>query len=187
MSTEIKNAERKKVVTPIFRVSFPAVFKPEGMDGSEPKYGVTMLFDSEADLTELKQIARAAVKEKWGDKPPANMRTPFRDGAEKPDLDGYAGCVFVAARSKRRPGVVDENVQPIIDESQFYAGCYARASVTAYTYDKSGNKGVSFSLVNVQKIKDGEPFSSTSNPEDDFGPASESSVDESAMDDRLGF
>ncbi len=33
-----------KILTPEFRVSFPAVFEPSGMEGQEKKYSVTMLF-----------------------------------------------------------------------------------------------------------------------------------------------
>jgi len=158
----------EKVITPEFRVSFPHVFKAHAFQDQEPKFRLTMLFDKAADLSAMKQLASNAAVEKWGKKIPADLRSPFRDGSEKEDLEGYEGMVFINATSKQKPGVVDENVQDIMDETEFYAGCYARATVTAYAYDAMGNRGVSFGLQNVQKLRDGEPFSGRTKASDDF-------------------
>lgn len=166
-----------KVLTPKFRVSFPQVFKAEAFEDGDPKYAITMLFDKDADLTEMKKAAEAAAKEKWADKIPKNLRSPFRDGDEK-ELDGYAGKIFVRASSKSKPGVVDQNVKPIVDPSEFYPGCYARATVVAFAYEAKGNKGVSFALLNVQKLGDGEAFGNRSNPEDDFAPVAGEASDD---------
>jgi len=165
-----------KVITPTFRVSFPNVFRPaKPMAGStqEPKYGLTMLFSKDDDISALKKAAEDACAEKWGadkSKWPKNLRSPFRDQGEK-DYEGYEeGAVFVNATSKQRPGLVDANMNDIIDESEFYAGCYARASINAFAYDTAGNRGVAFGLNNVQKLKDGEPLGGRTRPEDDFEP-----------------
>ena len=163
------------VITPEFRVSFPFVFRPQkAMEaGKDPKYAVTMLFPKGTDLSKLKAAANAVVAEKWGadkTKWPKGMRTPFRDQGEK-EFSGYeAGAIFVTATSKQRPGVVDAQVQDIIDESQFYAGCYARATIRAFAYDQAGNRGVAFGLQNIQKLRDGEPLGGRSRPQDDFEP-----------------
>lgn len=160
-----------KLITPEARLSFPSLFVPRApMEGSagEPKYGCTLLFPKTADLSALKAAASAAVKEKWPSGAPKGLRSPFRDGSEK-DLDGYAGCIFINVSSARKPGVVDENLQPIIEANGIYAGCYVRASVRAYAYEKAGNRGVAFGLNNIQKVRDGEPFgAAASKPEDDF-------------------
>lgn len=159
------------VMTPEFRVSFPAVFKPKRQKGdatSEPKYGLTMLFPKGADLSKLKAAAQEAVREKWGDKPPKNLRSPFRDQGEK-EYEGYEeGAVFVSASSKQKPGLVDRQRQDIIDETEFYPGCYARATIRAFAYDNNGNKGVAFGLNNVQKLRDGDPLGGRTRAQDDF-------------------
>jgi len=160
-----------KIVTPEFRVSFPALFEPKGFEGQDPKYKVNMLFSKSTDLSSLKKLANDAILEKWPtkEKRPTNIRTPFRDGdKDKADQDGYQDCIFVAATSKMKPGVVDSELNPILDAEEMYAGCYARASITAYAYDKMGNVGVAFGLQHVQKVKDGEPFSGRGKAEDDF-------------------
>ena len=161
------------IMTPEFRCSFPAVFKArssksdDGSDGT-PKYGITMLFAKDADLSKLKAAAKEAAKEKWGDKIPKNLRSPFRDQGDK-ELEGYVeGCVFITASSLQKPGLVDRNREDIIDETEFYAGCYARATVRAFAYDKKGNKGVAFGLNNVQKLRDGESLSGRTRAQDDF-------------------
>lgn len=159
------------VMTPEFRVSFPAVFKPKRQKGdatSEPKYGLTMLFPKGADLSKLKAAAQEAVKEKWGDKPPKNLRSPFRDQGDR-ELEGYVeGCVFINASSLQKPGLVDRQRQDIIDETEFYPGCYARATLRAFAYDNNGNKGVAFGLNNVQKLRDGDPLGGRTRAQDDF-------------------
>lgn len=167
-----------KVMTPEFRASFADVFVPRAPEeGKEPVYAVTMLFAKDADLSALKAAAKAAAIEKWGadqNKWPKNLKLPFRDQGEK-DYDGYeAGCIFVRASSKQKPGLVDANVQPIIDPSEFYSGCYARATVNAFAWGgaahQKGQNGVSFGLQNIQKIHDGEAFGGRSKPTDDFAP-----------------
>jgi len=161
--------DKTKLMTPEFRVSFPAVFEPQDFNG-KLTYSVTMLFPKGTDLTALKEAVKAAAEEKWGKKVPAGIRNPIRDGAEKAHLDGYDGTMFIRASSKTKPGLVDQNCIEIIDQSEFYAGCIARATVLAFAYDQAGNKGVSFLLSNLQKVADGESFSSRSRAADDFTP-----------------
>lgn len=173
-----------KVNTPEFRAAFPNVFVPRRNELSQAdEYSVVALFAPGADLAALKAAARAAVIKKWGadqSKWPPNLKSPFRDQGERKKQndagqwvlpDGYAeGAIFINLKSKQKPGVVNQNVEEIIDSSEFYGGCYARASVNAYAYDQKGNKGVAFGLGNIQKIKDGDPFGNRTKPQDDFQP-----------------
>jgi len=165
------------VYTPRFRLSFPNLFEPSkpknAPESQEKKYSCTMLFDEDADLSELKAAAAAAVKEKWGDNPPADMRKPFRDQGDK-EYDGYVkGAKFITASSKQRPGVVDKNVKPIIDPADIYPGCYCIATVRAFAYGGKGTgfrPGVAFGLQNIQKVADGESLSGRTTAENDFAP-----------------
>lgn len=167
-------ADPLKVKTGEFRVSFPAVFTPkESLTPGQPaKFTLTMLFPVAAieAINAMKAAAAAACEKKWGAdraKWPRPMRSPFGNGEEK-DYDGYKGHVYINATSAQKPGIVDAALQPITDETKFYAGCYARATVVAYAYDKAGNRGVAFSLHNVQKLRDGAPFGSRRAAGDDF-------------------
>lgn len=169
--------------TPTFRVSYPNVFKAKRNDlNGKDEFSVVALFKKGEDLSALKAAAQKAIVDKWGpdkEKWPKNLRSPFRDQSERAkEVDGKRilpagheeGAIFLNLKSSQRPGVVDQNVQDIIDESQFYAGCYARASVNAYAYDQKGNRGVSFGLGNIQKVRDGEPLGNRAKPEQDFAP-----------------
>ncbi|MES2348460.1 MAG: DUF2815 family protein [Pseudomonadota bacterium] len=170
-----------KLITPEFRVSFANIFRPATPlpgtpAGAKPKYGLTMLFPKGADLSAMKAAAQTAAVEKFGDKLKdpnfaKRLRSPFRDQGEK-TFEGYeSGAIFVNVTSGQRPGLVDQNVQPIIEESQFYSGCYAIASLNAFAYDTAGNVGVAFGVNNIQKRRDGEPLGGRTRPEDDFVPA----------------
>jgi hypothetical protein len=190
---------KKKCTTPEFRVSFPHVFeKHSGFEGQEPKYSIVMLFPKNTDLKDLKRAAFNAATEKWGEKTkwPKNIRMPFRDGDEKSDLAGYEDTIFVTASSKQKPQVVsnkkvDDQFPRIEKEDEtFYAGCYARATLIAFAYDKAGNKGISFSLQNIQKLKDGEQFSGRKNADDEFDEVEDGSEDASSYEDAdagMGF
>ena len=88
---------------------------------------------------------------------------PLRDGDSLTDSGEarspeFAGHWFISAKAtmKNRPFVVDGQLQPIIDESEVYSGCYINAAIQFYAYENSGNKGVAASLIGVQKVQDGE-------------------------------
>lgn len=171
------NAKIEPVITPFFRVAFPHVFKPYSFNPEqEAKFSVVMLFDPEDQMSEddqkkfraMKAMVKAVAKAKWPSGIPSGIRNPFRKGEEKPSLEGYAGKIFAPATTKMKPGLVDRNNQPIIDPAEFYGGCYARASVNAFAYDRMGNRGVSFGLQNIQKVRDGDPFSGRKKAEDTF-------------------
>lgn len=172
------------VHTPEFRVSYPHVFKAKKNDlNGKDEYSLVALFSSKTDLAKLKAAAQAVIESKWGSdkkKWPPNLKTPFRKQEERAKQDdngnlifpeGYEkGGIFLTLKSEARPGLVDKNVQPIIDPSDFYAGCYAIASIRAYAYDQKGNKGVAFGLQNIQKTKEGDPISGRVKAEAEFAP-----------------
>lgn len=165
--------ERKKVLTPMFRVSFPHVFTPHKADEkAEPKYSVLMIFEKGTDLSKLVEAAKEVAIQKYGalDKLPKGFRWPFRKGEEKIEkgLDGFTpGSIFFTASTKQPPGIIDGHRAPILKAEEFYAGCYAYATVHAFVYDTKGNVGVSFGLNNLQKAREGTPLGRT-RAEDDF-------------------
>ena len=175
-----------KIITPEFRVSYAHVFKAQKNDLSgKMEYSVVAIFPSNADLSALKQAAQNTLVEKFGadqSKWPTTMRNPFRKCSERWKNeggkqiipagyeDGNATFMTFKANEEYKPGVVDQNVQPIIEPKDFYSGCYAIASVRPYFYDQKGNRGVSFGLNNIQKVRDGEPLGGQSSPASDFKP-----------------
>lgn len=164
-----------KVVTGKVRFSYLHVFEPWAMDdGQEPKYSVSLIIRKDDKFT-LERIGKAVeaakqmAKAKNGGKLPAKFKLPLSDGdIGRPEDEAYAGCYYVNANAKTKPGVVDKNLNPIIDPDEIYSGCYGRASITFYPFDVSGNKGVACGLNNLQKLKDGEPLGGRNAPEADF-------------------
>lgn len=157
----------KSALTPEFRVSFPYVMTGQEKDQVKNgvvekvvKYSVTMLFPKDADLTVLATLVNNVMTEKFGpDKTKwPKIRKPFRDQGEKADkYKGYeAGAVFSTATSNQKPGVLDVTGKRIVEPSEFYAGCYAVATVRAFYYKNTGNEGVAFGLSNIMKTRDGE-------------------------------
>lgn len=169
-------ASRKgtKVITGQVRLSYAHIWEPSAIEGNEPKFSVSVIV-SKNDKETLKAIkeaveeAKETGKGKWNGKIPAVLKTPLRDGdVERPDDEAYAGCYFFNASSKNKPGIVDENVQPILDQSEVYSGCYARVAVNFYAYNANGNKGIAAGLGNIQKLKDGDSLGGATRAEDDF-------------------
>ncbi len=70
--------------------------------------------------------------------------------------------------------MVDSKVQPIIDKSEVYSGCYGRISVTFYGYNSTGNRGIAAGLGNIQKLKDGEPLGGRVDASEEFATVEES-------------
>ena len=165
--------QNTKVIVPC-RLSYAHIWEPDSVNGSEPKYSVSCIIDKDDKDTISKiqkaiELAKEEGKGKWGGKIPANLKTPLRDGdIDRPEDEAYAGCMFLNANSRQAPQVVDKKVQPVLDQSEVYSGCYGRVSVTFYAYNSNGNKGVAAGLGNVQKLKDGESLGSRVNAKDEF-------------------
>lgn len=172
-----------KITTPVFMVSYPQVFEPKAFNDQKPKYSITMLFDKKkTNLTELQKAAMKQAVEEFGPKEewPDSFKWPFRDGDKKKDQDGYAGCTYVRASTLNKPGVVDKDVIQIDpDSGDFYAGCYAIATIVVKSYNKNGGTGVAMYLQNIQKVRDGEPLAmgGGAKAEDDFKPVDDGSDD----------
>ena len=169
MSTE----NRTKVIVPC-RLSYAHLWEPDSVNGSELKNSVSCIIDKKdkdtvAKIKKAIETAKEEGKGKWGGKIPANLKTPLRDGdTDRPEDEAYVGSMFLNANSKQAPQIVDRQVQPILDQSEVYSGCYGRVSITFYAYNSNGNKGVAAGLGNVQKLRDGEPLGSRANAKDEF-------------------
>ena len=160
----------RTVVTGEGRFSFPSLFEPREPDneGDKPKYEVTLLIpkSDKETIKKLKTAIKEAAEEgktsKFGGKIPANLKTPLHDGDDKADdYPEFTDHYYFAARSTKRPGIVDKNLNAVIDGELVYPGVYGRLQVEAFAYNHpKGGKGVALSLQNAQVLKDGEPFGS---------------------------
>jgi hypothetical protein len=147
------------------RLAFPALFEPSSYGEGDPAYSATLIMDPQQAEVVEKALA-AVAREKWGAKADAQLKALrasgkvcLRDGDEKADYDGFEGMMFVAARSKTRPTVVDGQRQPITErDGRIYAGCYVNASIEVWAQDNAYGKRVNATLRGIQFVRDGEAF-----------------------------
>ena len=190
--------KRRSHITPPGIASYAFVFQPqdpmEGSDGA-PKYSITLLVDKKHKkaLAGIKAAVMEAGEKKFGSPftslvKRGKINLPFRDGdEEKEDTEDealYSGKVFFTAKSSTKPAIVDSDLEPILDDTEFYSGCICRISVVPFAYDKRGNKGISFLLNNIQKLKDGTRLSGKPAAEEEFD-AIDDDDDDSDDDDDL--
>ncbi|WP_035178606.1 DUF2815 family protein [Alkalihalobacterium bogoriense] len=157
------------------RFSYANVHQAVSVNGSDLKYSVSIIIPK-SDKKTIKKIQDAIQqtiqenKDKFGGKVTAkNIKTPLRDGdVDREDDEAYANSYFINANSKLKPGIVDADLNPIMDPSEFYSGCYGRVSLNSFVYNVNGNKGVSFGLQNLMKTDEGEPLGGRSSAEADF-------------------
>lgn len=163
-----------KVVTGKARLSYVNLFQPRAQnEGQEPKYSCCVLIPKTdtATVNKIKaaiEAAKQAGAATFGGKIPPGLKSPLRDGDTERDTAEYKGHWFINASSKQKPGVVDAQVQTILDQGEVYSGMYGRVSLNFYAYNVNGNRGIAAGLQNVQKVADGEPLSGRSRAEDDF-------------------
>ena len=177
-----------KVITNKVRFSYVNIFKPKSFnDGQAAKYSVSLLIPKtdKAGVAKIRKAIDEAIEEgispKWGGKKPKNLRLPLRDGDEEraEEAPEYEGMWFLNANSTQRPGIVDKDLQEILDPEEVYSGCWGRASINFFPYDSNGNRGIGVGLNNIQKLRDGERLgASRAKAEDDFGDGFEDDEDE---------
>ena len=153
-----------KFLTPHFVVAFPSVFTASSYMESEPKFSLTAIFHPKNFVKAEKLVwaklqkgideACMATFKKKANMLPKNFKLGLRDGAEKPDLNGFTDdCIFSNFTSKFKPDIVDINGEPVeVDEGRVYAGCIMRASITPYAYNNVG-KGYACGLNNLQLLR----------------------------------
>jgi len=178
MSNKISNP--LKVITgPNTRWSYVNAWEPKSINGSAPKFSVSLIIPK-SDTVTVQKI-KAAIEAAYHDgesklkgngktvPPLIAIKNPLRDGdTERPDDAAYAGSFFINANSTTAPGIVDADRQPILTRSEVYSGVYGRASISFYAFNSNGNRGIACGLNNLQKIRDGEPLGGRASAESDF-------------------
>lgn len=188
--------ERVRLLTPMFRASFPDVFQKrvfQGQGEESGRYACAALFSGFAvkdgrTIIKVPGVWVSKDQEKWEaliaacnkvsiemfKKPMSELdrsvfKLPFHRGEEK-EYQGYGpGVVYVTMSAKNiKPTVVGRDLTTPLGPEDFYAGCFARASVTPFAFNNIG-KGIALGLNHLQKLKDGERLDSFRSAEDDFG------------------
>jgi hypothetical protein len=150
------------------RLAFPALFQPQTVNGEgDPAYSATFILDpTHPQIREIKSAISDIAKAKWGAKAEQQLtlmekqdKTALHDGDLKANYDGFAGNLYISARTKARPTVVDRDRRPLTAaDGKPYAGCYVTAIVELWAQDNQYGKRINASLGGVQFVSDGDSF-----------------------------
>ncbi len=159
------------VTTGKARLSYEHLFQPYAhQQNQEAKYSVTILVPKTDIATKSRIDAAIAaatqngISKCWNGVKPPIVAIPVYDGdgvrptSGEPFGDECKGCWVFTASSKQPPQVVDLGLNPIINASEVYSGCYARVNVNFFPYNSNGKRGIGCGLNAVQKLEDGEPL-----------------------------
>jgi hypothetical protein len=140
------------------------------VQGGDPRFSMILVFSPDQQKSpayaQLKQGVADAIDAKFGAGKCRDVNwlkqvkfaSPFRDAGEKGQYQGFnQGHIFIAPWTKSKPGIVDANRQEIFAPADVWAGQLARANVSFYAYQVSGNTGCSLMLDNVQIVKQDMP------------------------------
>lgn len=171
-------ASSTKVLTGVCRLSYVHAFAPyAAQENQTPKYSVVLLIPKEDTVTlnKIRNAQQAALQKgkdsKFKGSIPKNWTDTLHDGDEEADLDKnpeYEGHWYMTVSNPQKPGVIDKDKNIIDDPTQLYSGCFARVVINAFAFNQQGNKGVSFGLNHIQKVREGDPLGSVTRAEDEF-------------------
>jgi len=182
-----------ELTSPIGRVAFPHLSKARQMNKEAKfKFSVTIVWDENVDLSKIREVVDALIKEKYPKRVPENFRYPLRDGTTKIDketgeqLEGFAEtdtyADFWKYEEKGTVPVVDAQRNDLLP-GDVYAGMLGRVLFRPFLYDVSGNVGAGFGLEAVQKSGDGEAIGyAPVNPQTAFGALEETENLSSILD-----
>lgn len=162
-----------KVVIKHARLAFANIWEPKQYNGQgEPACSASFILDPRkpAEKAEIDKIV-AAIKqvatEKWGAKADEVLKQLkakgdicLHDGATKAEYDGFDGNLFISARNKARPAVVDIDKSPLTQaDGKPYSGCYVNVSVDIWAQANNYGKRINAKLLAVQYNEEGTAFS----------------------------
>lgn len=165
------------------RLSFPSLDEPrEAMAGQgDPKYQATFLLEpSNPSVPLIQRAVMSVASAMWGDRAAQVLQNPEKNPLKRGDdkervPEGYAGMLYIAARSKNPPELRDANPRILITDQRsirekFVAGYKVNGFVDIYPYEVKNaagatiKSGIAASLVSVQFAGYADAFSGVAKP-----------------------
>ena len=165
------------------RLSFPALDEPrEAMAGQgDPKYQATFLLEpSNPSVPLIQEALMSVARSMWGERAAQVLQNPEKNPLKSGDAkeripEGYAGMLYIAARSKNPPELRDANPHILITDQRtirekFVAGYKVNGFIDLYSYEVKNPQGVTIksgiaaSLVSVQFAGYADAFSGVAKP-----------------------
>jgi len=126
--------------------------------------------DGTKKATTMEKVLSAVAKDAWkenGDKMLARFDSSqkcYRDGENRLNkdgevYDGYAGMMYVTAKNKSKPTIIDQRRELLTEaDNKPYSGCYVNAKIEVYANTNAETRGVFATLLGVQFVRDGDRF-----------------------------
>lgn len=165
------------------RLSFPALDEPRATmaGGNDLKYQATFLIEpNNPCLQQLRAALMSVASAMWGDRASAVLanpdKSPLKVGDNKERVpEGYAGMLYISARSKNAPELRDANPHILITDprairEKFVAGYKVNGFIDLYPYEVKDARGVTIKsgiaagLVSVQFCGYADAFSGVAKP-----------------------
>lgn len=129
------------------------------------RFDVTMIFEPSADLSKLKEECEKVAKQAFKDTKGVEM--PFANGDEK-KMACMKGHIVIRSKSKKRPGLVDDNGDRMTSEDEIRAGMWGRLIVSPFSYTSGRTKGITLLLKKAKVFLDQKYESIGSGTDIDF-------------------
>jgi len=134
--------------------------------GLNPAQRDTILANVRKFVKDFTASCAEIAKAKFGGSYTSSRWNPIIDGDEKTEtFDGNKNFWLLRTKTKFQPKVARPKSSDgyIADGDEdtkdgFYSGAWARAYITPFAYQVSGNKGVALGLGGIQKVYNDEPF-----------------------------
>lgn len=185
--TQNAQTSATRVISPVAMLSYPRIAEPQeetdddGKPTGKKKYSACLVFLPGTDLLPLKRAIAAAAEAKLPGEGTKKLQSRAWKNPLRDDIGdrGYPpGSVFINVRAGQQPGCVYPHAEPGSDKPAkvpkeklaevFYPGCFVKASLNAFYFERKGNKGISFGLNNIQFVKDGDRLDNRKAAEDEF-------------------
>jgi len=184
--TQTAQTQTQNLIYVTARCSFPNIVDPQvkvnDKGESTSSYNADLIFSpTDAGFAKFMQTYAAMAQEKWKENAQGAMQMIQSDrksrcygsGEEKTSKKtfqvhpGYAGNVFISARSPRQPQIIDADGKPVDPSNvmqvraiaaRIYGGCYVHAVIKPWLQQNAQGVGVRCDLIAIQFAADGESF-----------------------------
>ena len=160
------------------RLAFPVLFEAKTVNGEgKPAFSASFLIDpADPQVPGIRKAIEAVAKERWGAKADVILKQmqgqdklALHDGDMKANYEGFAGNLYISARSAARPLVIDIDKSPLTEaDGTIYAGCYVNVTLDLWAQDNNYGKRINAGLSGVQFMRPGDAFAggSVATPDD---------------------
>ncbi len=132
-------------------LSYPHLFTPRSVNpGDDPKFSASILLrKDDPQVQQIQQIIDTEKANGWPNGFPANGKQFMKDGAvqhpDRPEMHSYM-IISANAKADSKPHTVDMQMNPVMNQSDAFAGAVVWAALNSFTYNQPVNKGVGCGL-----------------------------------------